>query len=120
MCIVISPSLVYSSEKTKGSESSAAFSLIKIKNGRITADIKDMKISEVLKEISRKAKIEFTIDEGIEEKINIKFACATIEEALKILCENRAIVFEYQPEKQAYRIVSVGAYSGQKKKKSDK
>ena len=120
VCIVISPSLVYSSEKTKGSESSAAFSLIKIKNGRITADIKDMKISEVLKEISRKAKIEFTIDEGIEEKINIKFACATIEEALKILCENRAIVFEYQPEKQAYRIVSVGTYSGQKEKKSEK
>jgi len=120
VCTAVSPSLVCGSEETKGSVLSGASSWIEIKDGRITADIKDMKIAGVLKEISRKANIDFTIGEGIKDRISIKFSDETIEEALKILCENRAIVFKHQPEKQAYRIVSVDAYSGQKEHKSEK
>ena len=110
-------SLVCGSEETKGSVHPGGSSWIKIKDGRITADINDMELAEVLNEISRKAKINFTIGEGVKDRISIKFTGATIEEALRRLCENRAIVFEYQPEKQAYRIVSVGAYSKGKSEK---
>ena len=119
VCTAPFASLVCGLDETNASERPAVSSWIKIKDGRITADIKDMELAEVLKEISRKAKINFTIGEGVKDKISIKFAGATIEEALRRLCENRAIVFEYQPEKQAYRIVSVGAYSGQNEKESE-
>ena len=113
-------SLVCGSEKTKGTVHPGSSLWIKIEDDRIIADIQNMELAEVLKEISRKAKINFTIGEGVRDKISIKFAGITIEEALRRLCENRAIVFEYQPEKLAYRILSAGAYSGQKKKKSEK
>ena len=42
---------------------------------------------------SLKTKINLVAGEEIGGRISVKFTGATIEDALKILCENRAIVF---------------------------
>ena len=84
---------------------------IEVKDGLVSMDIKNAEISDVLHEIAQKSDIDLVIGDGVEGKITIKMTGATIEDALRRLCENRAIVFEFVPESNSYRIISVGAYS---------
>ncbi len=84
---------------------------IEVKDGLVSIDIKNAEISYVLQEIAQKSDIDLVIGDAVEGKITIKMIGATIEDALRRLCENRAIVFEFVPESNSYRIVSVGAYS---------
>ena len=69
---------------------------IAVKDGLISMDVKDADITHVLKEIARKTKIDLTVDKGVEGKVSVKVTGVTIEDALKKLCANRAIVFEYK------------------------
>ena len=89
---------------------------IQVKEGLISIDVKDAEIADVLHEIARKLNIHLMIGDGVTGKTSIKMKGATIEEALRQLCENRAIVFEFVPETQTYRIISVGAYTTKKGK----
>ena len=89
---------------------------IQVKDGLISIDVKDAEIADVLHEIARKLNIHLMIGDGVTGKTSIKMKGATIEEALRQLCENRAIVFEFVPETQTYRIISVGAYTTKKGK----
>lgn len=84
---------------------------IYVKGNRISLDIKDVDISEVLREIAEKTKIDLRIGERITGKIRIKLTDVTIEDALKILCRNRALVFEYLPDQKIYRVVRLAAFS---------
>ncbi|MEA3415461.1 MAG: S8 family serine peptidase [Thermodesulfobacteriota bacterium] len=93
---------------------------IKVIEGLVSIDVRDGEICCVLQEIARKAKIGLDISDDINGKVTIKANAVPLKDVLKRLCENRAVVFEYQPEKQAYRIISVGAYSGRNEKKSEK
>ncbi|MCK4390069.1 MAG: S8 family serine peptidase [Desulfobacterales bacterium] len=89
---------------------------IEVKDGLVSMDIKNAEISDVLHEIAQKSDIDLVIGDGVEGKITIKMTGATIEDALRRFCKNRAIVFEFVPESNSYRIISVGAYSTKQRK----
>jgi len=93
---------------------------IVVQDGLISMDLKSADLALVLKEIGKKAKIDLAVGERVQGKITLKTAGAAIEDVLKKVCENRTIVYEYLPEKNAYRILSVGAYYGEKEKRSGK
>ena len=87
---------------------------LEVRDGRIFMDVRNAEIGHVLEQIARKAKIDISIGEGVGGRINTKMSGVTIEDALKKLCENRTIVFEYLPENKSYRIIKVGAYTRKK------
>jgi subtilisin family serine protease len=87
---------------------------VSVRDGRVTLDVTDVTITQLLKKIAELSTITITLDPGIEGVVSIKMTGVTVEEALKELCRNRAIVYEYVPETNAYRILSVGVHAGQK------
>ncbi len=85
---------------------------ITVENGRIYIDVKDAEIRQVLAEISRKAGIQLTMDEGIGGPISLKAEGVGIEEILGRLSESRALVFQGLGDDNSYRIVRIAACSG--------
>lgn len=89
--------------------------VIDVINNLISLDLKNDDIREVLGEIARKSKIDITLDEGIAGKISISLKDATIDEALKNLCQSSALVYEYLPDRNAYRVVRALALAESRK-----
>ncbi|MBW2027839.1 MAG: S8 family serine peptidase [Deltaproteobacteria bacterium] len=83
---------------------------IEIKNGLVSLDVREAELPALLTEIARKAHVEITIDRGVEGTVTVKFERKPLEEAIKKLCESTALVFEYDPHKNAYRIIRAGAF----------
>jgi len=84
---------------------------IQVTDGLVSIDVKDAGIRPVLHEIARKAKLDLNISDDIDGSVTISAKALPLEDILKRLCENRAIVYQYIPEKNICRIISVGAYS---------
>ncbi|MDA3832427.1 MAG: S8 family peptidase, partial [Spirochaetales bacterium] len=90
---------------------------IEVTDGLISMDVRNAEIRSVLQEIARKAKIELDISDDIDGKVTISVKALPLKDILKRLCENRAVVYQYIPEKKTCRIISVGAYSKGKSEK---
>ena len=76
---------------------------IKVKGGLVSLDVCEAEIRDV-----RKAHIELIVGENVSGKITTRIAGLPIQDALKILCENWSMVFEYDSETDSYRIARVG------------
>ena len=76
-----------------------------IQGDRISLDVRDAEIGDVIREIAQKAAIDVTLGSGVTGKVTIKLTDVTVDEALKSLCQSSALVYEYLPDKKAYRIV---------------
>ncbi len=74
-------------------------------------DVQDAEISAVLKTLARKADFDVVIGQGITGRVTIRLDGETLENTLKKLCQNRAIVFEYSPQTNSYRIIKAGAFA---------
>jgi len=85
---------------------------ITVRDGRIFMDVRDVEITRILKEMAQKAGIDMSIGDGVEGRVTLKMGGVPLEDAIRRLCENRALVFEYLPQKKTYRIIRVGTYSG--------
>ena len=90
---------------------------IRFQNDLISLDVRDADLRDVLREIAQKAKIEIALGDGLRGRINISLTDVTIEEALKQLCQSNALVYEYLPDRKAYRIVSALALPGTKEQR---
>jgi len=84
---------------------------IEVIDGLVSMDVRDAEIRCVLQEIARKAKIALDIGDDIDGRVTISAKALPLKDILKRLCENRAVVYQYIPEKKTCRIISVGAYS---------
>ncbi|RZB34846.1 MAG: hypothetical protein SRB1_00614 [Desulfobacteraceae bacterium Eth-SRB1] len=84
---------------------------VEVIDGLVSIDVRDAEIRCVLQEIARKAKIALDISDDIDGKITLRTKDLPLDDVLKRLCENRAVVYQYIPEKNSCRIISVGAYS---------
>ena len=96
---------------------------IVVQGDRVTMDIKDRDLHTVLEALADRAGIKIETGPGMRRKISLKAVNEPLEAVLKKLCENQAVVFEYDSEKKTYRIVSVGAYiseNSDEKKNSDR
>ena len=85
---------------------------IRVQGDRISIDVRDAALRDVLREIAQKAKIDVTAGEDVSGEVTIQLTEVTIEEALEALCRNRALVYEYLPDINAYRIVRALAVGG--------
>ncbi len=85
---------------------------IDLKDGLFFIDVRDAEIGDVLRAAALKAGIGLTIGDGVRGRVTIALAGASLEEALRRLCENRAILYEYDPETRIARIVGAGAFVG--------
>lgn len=99
------------------SRDSSRFSeqLVRVQGGRISLDVRNAPIADVLGRIARQTGMEIIPGEGVSGEITLRLTDATIEEALAHLCRSRALVYEYLPDINAYRIVralAVGDTSG--------
>ncbi len=92
---------------------------IEVKDSLVSMDVKKVDITMVLREISQKAMININVSEGIKNKISIKMADVPLEHALKRICDNRILVYEFLPQTKTYRIINAGAFSEQKEKMTD-
>ena len=90
---------------------------IQVIDGLVSMDVRDAEIRCVLQEIARKAKIALDISDDIDGKVTISAKALPLKDILKRLCENRAVVYQYIPEKKTCQIISVGAYSRGKSEK---
>lgn len=77
-----------------------------MENDLISINAIDIDIAQILKAIGESGKIDIFIGDEISGKITIKISAAKIEDALKIICQNNALVYEYSPDKKAYKVVS--------------
>ena len=93
--------------------SSSALLEIEVTGNRISLNVQNAEIVSVLNAIARKAKIDLSIGETVCGRVNLKMSNATIEEILKKLSENTVFVFEYLPDKKAYRVVKTGTYASE-------
>ena len=84
---------------------------IRIEADRVFMDVQDAEISNVLKAVARKANFDVVVSQGIAGRVTIRLNGETLENTLKKLCQNRAIVFEFSPETKTYRIIKAGAYA---------
>ncbi len=84
---------------------------IKVQGQLISLDVRDADLSDILRVISQKANIDLTLGEGVSGRVSIKLTDVTLEEALKNLCRSRALVYEYLPDKKAYRIIHAMAFT---------
>jgi subtilisin family serine protease len=84
---------------------------IRVDTGRVFMDVRDVEITEVLKALARKANFDVVVTEGIAGRVTLRIDGETLENTLRKLCQNRAVVFEYVPETKTYRIIKAGAYA---------
>ena len=90
---------------------------IQVQGDRISVDVRDADIGDVLRVIAQKAAIEVTLGDGVTGKVSLKLTDVTIETALKNLCQSSALVYEYLPDKKVYRIIQAVALTGTSEKK---
>jgi len=88
---------------------------LQVQGDLISLDVKDVDVSDVLREIAQKTKMEVTLGDGVTGKVSMKLTDVTIEEALNNLCQSSALVYEYLPDKKIYRVIRAVALTGTKK-----
>jgi len=80
--------------------------------GLISLEARDIEIAELLRTLSEKTKTDITVGGGVFGKTTVKLSAATIEEVLKAVCHNSAIVYEYQPDTNGWLVLRSFAFSG--------
>ena len=78
--------------------------------GRVSIQARNASLPSVLASLADKTGIPISSQGLMYEKISIQLQNVSIDEAIKQICSNRAIVYEFDPAKNAYRIVRVGSF----------
>lgn len=91
-------------------ELSSAVDGISFENGRLSIDVTDVSIADVLKEIARKSHISIKLHDDIKGRTTIRMVDVTVEESLRRLSRNHALIFERSPDNRSYQIVGIGAF----------
>jgi hypothetical protein len=84
---------------------------IALKEGLLFLDARDAEIGGVLKAIAEKTGIGLTVGDGVRGRVSLTLEGVSLEEALRRLCESRAILYEYDPETRTARIIGAGAFA---------
>jgi len=79
--------------------------------GRVSIDAREIEISKLLLALSEMTKTDIVIDNGVSGKITIKLSAATIEEALRAICQNSAVEYEYNSDAHSWRVLRRFAFS---------
>jgi len=85
---------------------------VSFRNGLLSFAVRDAAVEELLKAIGEKAGVPITVGPGVTGRITMRVEDRTLEEVLAAVCENRAIVYEYDREKKAFRIIAVSTAAG--------
>ncbi len=83
-----------------------------VRDGRISLDVKDADVFQVIGEIAMKTGTSINLGKGVGGKITAKFENKTLEETLRKLFDSSALVYEFLPETQTYRVVQADTFTG--------
>jgi len=89
-----------------------AYLVVESDDGRVSIDARDVEIAELLRAVAQKTKTNISIGAGVSGKITVKLSAATSAEALKAICQNSAVVYEYLPDTNSWRVLRSFAVSG--------
>ncbi|MHB8090124.1 MAG: S8 family serine peptidase [Syntrophales bacterium] len=79
--------------------------VVEAKDGQVSIDARNAEITELLPAVAQKTKTNIFIGAGVEGKITVKLFAATIEEVLRAISQNSAVVYEYLPETESWRVL---------------
>ncbi|MBA4396856.1 MAG: hypothetical protein C0394_05675 [Syntrophus sp. (in: bacteria)] len=79
--------------------------------GRFALEAQDADMTDVLRAVAQKTGIPISVAPGVSGRVTAKLSDVSLEEILRQLCANQAIVYRYVPETNAYQIIDVGAYA---------
>ena len=85
---------------------------IEVRNGLVSMDVRDADITRVLTAIAEQAHVELSLGDGVTGMVSARMDGVAIEDALRRLCANRALLFSCVPETNIFNIVGIGAYPG--------
>ncbi|MCK9274980.1 MAG: S8 family serine peptidase [Syntrophales bacterium] len=91
---------------------------IEVSKGLINIDVREADLVCLLRDISYKSGISVTSGPEVTGTVTIRAVDAPLEEVLKKICANRAMVFKYNEETGGYRILRFVAF--ETKKNSEK
>jgi subtilisin family serine protease len=80
-------------------------SRIIVSNGLISLQAKDADLKDIINELSRKTGIPLTFETRIEKRVTLSFCRLSIEDALKKLAPNYAIVFTKENNSKEHKII---------------
>jgi len=95
-----------------------SFCEIKLINNKLYISAKNTPIKELLQKIAEKTDINLKLGKDIMGNITITLKDFSIESAIKRICHNSSIVYNYNPDTKIYSIVSIGVYATSKGKDS--
>lgn len=84
---------------------------VSFENGLLSLTAREAEIGAVLRAVAEKAGIGLTVGEGVAGTISLAFEGIPVEEALRRLCENRAIVYEYDDKTKTCRVIRAAAFA---------
>jgi len=84
---------------------------VSFENGLLSLTAREAEIGAVLRAVAEKAGIGLTVGKGVTGTISLAFERVPPEEALRRLCENRAIVYECADKTKTCRVVRAGAFA---------
>ncbi|MFH0983884.1 MAG: hypothetical protein V2A79_20410, partial [Planctomycetota bacterium] len=93
---------------------------VEVRGGLVFLDVRDMPLTGLLAALAAKTGIAIAAGTDIKETVSLKLSGATLEDVLRHLCRNRALVYQHLPDTNSYRILSAALYeSGQESRKPE-
>lgn len=102
-----------SNDAAVAKQASGGLETLSIQNGRVTMGVRDVPLTKLLGRLAEIARIDLVVDPGIDETVTLTFDGISLEEAIKELCRNRAMIYQYIPETNTYRIIGLSAQKRQ-------
>ncbi len=87
---------------------------VRVKDGLVFMDVRDADIRLVLEEIRRQAGFELFLDGDFHGALTVGMTGVPLDQALRKICDNQALVFEYMPDDKAFKVTALSAYAGKK------
>jgi hypothetical protein len=88
---------------------------VKLVDNKLYVSAENAPIRDLLKNIADKTNIQFNIGKDIQGNITTTVEGLPIEAAIKRLCHNLSVVYDYDPITKTYSIKSIGVYASGKK-----
>ncbi len=114
--IIIIVVCIYSSALLNAKESTESLSrlTVKVKNGLVSLEARNVELSEILMQISLKTGIPVKVDPELKRKVTIKVKEVDLIKLIRLLCRNRAVVYVRKNGKN--RIVCISVYGKSRRK----
>jgi len=93
VCFLTIGTAVAQEKKSSGNSIASGSFVLSVTDGRLSLEANDASVAKIFKELGQKAAIEVDVQTGSEAKISIKLDRIPLEEAIKRLSDNVAVIY---------------------------